>query len=183
MTDLFSSSAISAWYAPENRSRAIGWAFLFVLGVAGIDYIVLGPISFGPLYLFPILMVAGFLVRWQIFVVALLFSFLREADVTYAFQGWESVTRLIMWIVGYAGMGFFVREVVHNRQNVLEHLRRLQEQVQLRQDAEEQLRVLVASSPAAIVIVDGSGRIVDCNQAADGMFGADPQGLRGTPVR
>ena len=45
-------------------------------------------------------------------------------------------------------------------------------QVPLRQQAERQLRVLVESSPAAMLLLDRSGRILTANPAAERLFGA-----------
>ena len=58
---------------------------------------------------------------------------------------------------GFVGTGFFVSEIIRSRQMALEHVEEVETHSKLRQDAEEQLRILVDSSPAAIVTIDSSG--------------------------
>ena len=47
-------------------------------------------------------------------------------------------------------MGLFMHEVARGRRLSARHLRELEGEMNARRDAEEQLKVLVASSPAAI---------------------------------
>ena len=43
---------------------------------------------------------------------------------------------------------------------MMKHLEEIEAQIQLRKEAEEHLRVLVESSPAAILTVDSQGKIL-----------------------
>jgi two-component system sensor kinase FixL len=65
-----------------------------------------------------------------------------------------------------------------------EHLREIQEEQALRREAEEQLRVLVQSSPAGILTLDQKGVVLAANGSANALFGM-PEGstLKGRSVR
>ena len=67
---------------------------------------------------------------------------------------------------GFIGTGLFISELLRNRRMVLDHLNEVEMQVQARREAEEQLQVLVESSPAAIITLDGDGTILLANEAA-----------------
>ncbi len=47
--------------------------------------------------------------------------------------------------------------LIRNRQMIVEHLRSLEREQAQRREAEEQVRVLVKSSPAGILTLDGKG--------------------------
>ena len=63
--------------------------------------------------------------------------------------------------------GCFVTVLVRNHELVIEHLASIQAEQALRREAEEQLRLLAESSPAAILTTDGKGIVLAGNQAAD----------------
>src|ERR1700755_3584181 len=67
---------LSTIYAPENRPRLLAVAALLVTIVAAIDWWTEPYISLGFLYLFPIMIVGGFLSRTTIVAIALLFAVL-----------------------------------------------------------------------------------------------------------
>jgi signal transduction histidine kinase len=72
--------------------------------------------------------------------------------------------------ISYSASGLFVIALVRNRQLVSEHLSRIQEEQALRREAEEQLRLLVASSPATILTLDERGTVIAANGAAGSLF-------------
>ena len=53
---------------------------------------------------------------------------------------------------------------------------------QARLDAEEQIKVLIESSPAAIFMLDAGGKVLVANEAAHQLLGFRPDELRGAPV-
>jgi two-component system sensor kinase FixL len=60
----------------------------------------------------------------------------------------------------------------------------LQQQQALRRQAEDQLKILAESSPAAIMTLDETGRILAANQAARSLFGADAESdMAGTEIK
>jgi PAS domain S-box-containing protein len=82
-------------------------------------------------------------------------------------------------LAAFCGAGLFVQEVFANRRRTALHLETLEREVTARREAEEQLRILVSSSPIAILTVDASGNIVLANDAAERMFGTQTGTLEG----
>src|SRR5581483_8207807 len=60
----------------------------------------------------------------------------------------------------------FVSELLNNRRVVMKHVEELENEIRLRRDAEDQLQILVESSPAAIITIDATGTILLANHAA-----------------
>lgn len=155
---------IALLYSPPNRTRALAAAAILVVLIAGVDWVTKPNFSLNFLYLFPIMLAGGFLSRWQIGGLGVCCAVLGE--LFSPFPQADSATRMAMMSVAFTCTGLFVSELVHKRQLVVEHLQQLTEQVRQRQDAEQQIQILIETSPAAIVTVDSSGSIVLANQAA-----------------
>src|SRR5262245_37618899 len=164
-----------------------GRLWLFFLSAAAIALIAFidarleANVSLGFLYVFPILLSALFLSRWQLVAVAVVCAVLRERLSPYPWDS-EAAARTAMVTAAFLGTGLFVGELSRNRQRAIDHSRALERQVKLRQQAEEELRVLVESSPAAILTVDAEGRILLANQAAERLFASDAAALVGQPI-
>ena len=62
---------------------------------------------------------------------------------------------------GFVGTGLFISELIRNRRIAMTHVEELEGQIKLREDAEEQLRSLVESSPAAIVTIESGGSVLE----------------------
>jgi PAS domain S-box-containing protein len=170
------SSALSI-YSPANRRRLLSLAALMVIVVAAIDWWTKPYLSLGFLYLFPIMIAGGFLTRAQIVGLAILCAFLQEPFSNL--PPGETWPLLILSSTGYIGTGLLIFELVRNRRMVLDHLHEIETQQQARREAEQQLQVLVESSPAAIVTLDADGTILLANEAAQQMLapmGAPLQG-------
>ena len=153
----------SSIYSEDNRKRFLVAAAILIVVIAVVDWQTKPFISIGFLYLFPILLVAGFLPRWQMTLVALVCAVLQELFSELPSN--EAITRLLMASAGFVGTGLFVSEIIRNRQVTLQHLKELEIQIALRKEIEEQLQVLVESSPVAIVTVDSTGSILLANEA------------------
>lgn len=132
----------------RNRTPVLLVSGLILLIIAGADWWTMPYVSLGFLYLFPIMLAAAFLPRWVIVLLALgcawlsdLFSSLERSQVRFAFEA-----------LALAGCGLFVAELVRNRRLTLA--------------AQERLKALVETSPAAIVTVDDRGFIELANQSA-----------------
>src|SRR5215831_14037099 len=97
---------ILAVYAESNRRKNLLIAAILIVAIAMVDWRTLPYLSFGFLYLFPIMLVAGFLRRRQLVAVSLLCSALQEL-----FSGLPItpavIPRLAMVTAGYVGTGFF----------------------------------------------------------------------------
>jgi two-component system, LuxR family, sensor kinase FixL len=175
MTDLLSI------YTPANRSRMLVIATILIAAIAAVDWWATHYISLGFLYLFPIIIFGGFLPRTWIVVIALACAFLQEAFSNLPES--EAVIRLMFSSAGFVGTGLFISEMIRNRRNVLKHSEELEDQIKLRKDAEQQMRSLVESSPAAIVTVDSDGNVLLANEAAQQLLAPDAAPLHGQPVK
>lgn len=167
-------------YSESNRRKNLLIAAALIVAIAIVDWRTKPYIALGFLYLFPIMLVAGFLNRWQIVGISLLCSGLQE--VFSNLPASASASRLIMVTVGYIGTGFFISELVSKRRLVTQHVEDLESQVRFRRDAEQQLEALIESSPAAIVTVDSEGRIEQANHAAQQLLAPGSEPLRGQSI-
>ena len=128
------------------------------------------------------LLVGSVLEPWQIGATAVLCTFLGEFfdDVPWHLR--TGISRDLIYLIAFFGAGVFVREVNRNRRVVEQHLDEIERQSEARREAEEQLRVLIETSPAAIVTADGDGTVLMANEAAYRMLGASPEELAGKPI-
>jgi len=171
---------LTSIYLEANRTKLLVIAGLSVTAIAVVDWLTKPYISLGFLYLFPIMIVGGYLSRKQIIGIALVCAYLQEAFSDL--PGNEALVRLVFSSAGFIGTGLFISELLRNRRIVLKHIEELKDQVQLRQDAEEQLRMLVESSPAAIITIDSNGIILLANEAAQRLLAPETQPLRGQTI-
>jgi PAS domain S-box-containing protein len=167
-------------YAPANRARLIVVAGLLISAIAVVDWATKPYISLGFLYLFPIMILGGFLSRTQIVGVALVCAILQEAFSNLPEN--EAVVRLLFSSAGFVGTGLFVSELIRNRRIVMTHVEELEGQIKLREDAEGQLRSLVESSPAAIVTIDSDGNVLLANEAAQHLLAPEGKPLQGQEI-
>ncbi len=172
--NLFSNSSIA------KRKFVLTFAISLIAAIAFADWLTKPYISIGFLYLFPIMLVGGILRRWQIVLLSLLCAILQEAFSNLPPN--EAITRLLMASAGFIGTGLFVSETTRKRELALKHVDEVETQIKMRQEAEEQLRVLVESSPAAIVTVDATGRIRLANEAAQRLFAEGSTSIVGQPI-
>jgi PAS domain S-box-containing protein len=85
--------------------------------------------------------------------------------------------------LAYFCSGLFVVALVRNRELVMDHLENIERERSLRSEAEQQLRVLVESSPAAILTLDGKGTVLAANNAAKELFTiSDGDALQGRDI-
>jgi two-component system sensor kinase FixL len=170
----------SSIYSEANRRRFLGAAAVLIVVIAVVDWQTKPFISIGFLYLFPILLVAGFLPRWQMTLVALVCAVLQELFSELPSN--EAITRLLMASAGFVGTGLFVSEIIRNRQATLEHLKEPETQIGLRKEIEEQLQVLVESSPVAIVTIDSAGVVLLANEASQTLLAPGSATIVGQPI-
>jgi PAS domain S-box-containing protein len=148
--------------------------------VATVDWATKPYLSLGFLYLFPIMILGGFLSRLQILGIALVCAFMQEAFSNLPEN--EAVIRLLFSSAGFVGTGLFISELVLKRQIAMTHVEELQGQIKLREDAEEQLRSLVETSPAAIVTIGSDGKVLLANEAAQLLLAPGGAHLQGQAV-
>ena len=112
-------------YAPANRTKLLVIAGLLVTAIAVIDWLIEPYVSLGFLYLFPVMIVGGYLSRKQIIGVALVCALLQEAFSDLPEQ--EALVRLVFSSAGFIGTGLFISELLHNRRIILKHVEELKD--------------------------------------------------------
>jgi PAS domain S-box-containing protein len=158
-----------------DKRSALLRAGIMIIAIALVDWWVVGEIPLGFLYLAPMLAVGGALSPWQIGAIAALCTFLAEVFDDLAWNLRTGMSRDVLYFAAFVGAGLFVREVNRNRKIALEHLHEIEHQSDARREAEEQLRILIETSPAAIITADADGSVLMANEAAHRML-VVPQG-------
>lgn len=166
----------SILYAHRNRRKLLAAAALLFILIAFIDWRIEPYISLGFLYLFPIMLMAGFLSRTQIICVGLVCAVLDFTNLPKE----RPIVHFLFSSAGFMGTGLFVSEFVRNRRMLTR--KHLGDLMKLRRDADEQLQTLVETSPAAIVTIDVSGRILLANEAAQHLFAPGIGNLQGKDI-
>ncbi len=164
--------------SPPARRRARTASALAILSVAVVDWKVAQNLSLGFLYIFPILVLALFIPRGAIVTVAAASAVLRELLSPPPLDA-GSPARILMGLVAFGGAGLFVSELARNRRLALEHAAALRQQSELREEVQEQLRVLVESSPAAILTLDAHARVLLAHEAAHRLLSFEGHSLTG----
>ncbi len=143
----FMSRFESIW-EDRNRKAVLALSGVFVLLIALGDWWTKPFLSLGFLYLFAIMLAAGFLPRWALGLMAASCALLAEIFSSLN----RSFIRLGFETLALVGCGLFVAELLRNRRLTVE--------------ARERLRILVETSPAAILTIDQRGFIELANRAA-----------------
>ena len=142
--------------------------------VAFSDWAIGNTVSLAPVYIVPVMLGAIVLGPIEAAALAILGSFLRSLFDTPA-SHIEVILRFVFAFLGYYLSALFVAALVRNRELEVQHLTKIEREQQLRREAEEQLKILVESSPAAVLTVDGAGAVLAANGAALALF-AIPEG-------
>jgi len=171
-----------ALFLGGNRRSALIRAGIMIAAIALIDWLVVGEIPLGFLYLAPMLMVGAVLEPWQIGSIAAVCTFLAEIFDDFPWTLRTGLSREVLYFAAFLGTGLFVREVSRNRKIVLEQLREIEHQRDARREAEEQLRSLIESSPAAIVTANADGRVLMANEAAHRLLAVTQGELPGKTI-
>jgi two-component system, LuxR family, sensor kinase FixL len=153
-------------WEPRSRTTVLLASAAAVLVIAAVDWWTEPYFSLGFLYLFPIMLAAGFLPRWAIAILGIGCALLSERFSNL--DPSDSTIRLTFEALALAGCGLFTSELLRNRRLSLE--------------AQERLRVLVETSPAAIVTIDERGFIELANRAATELMAPRDGHLIGYPI-
>jgi PAS domain S-box-containing protein len=127
-------------------------------------------VSLGFLYIVPMLLASATLRRLQMMILATACGVLREMFSPVHGQP-GVVGRTIIGVAGFATAGFFVSELNRSRKLVTRHLEEREEQIQLRRQAEEELRAVIDTSPLAVLTIDSTGRVLLANESARQVLG------------
>lgn len=169
---------------PENAiqgKRVLPVALALVAALAAAEWHYGFDFSLGIFYMIPVLIASAALTRWQIVCFAA-FAALARAPFTPAASSLEFVLKFVMATMAYASTGLLLVEVSNNRRRLLESFARVQLEQKLRRRAEEQLRTLAESSPAAILTLNAQAEVLAANRAAEEMLGVRPAALIGMRV-
>jgi PAS domain S-box-containing protein len=163
-----------------RRSRVVAIAAVMIATIGLLDWKVAKEVSFGFLYFFPIFLIASCYGQWQIAVVAAICAILRE--ILGPYNHVYLLPRLFLAWGSYTAAGWLVRGVLANFQKVRDQLLEIQERDRLLRDSEEQLRVLIETSSAAILTLDNTGKIVQANEAGSRLLGPPQEELLGENI-
>jgi PAS domain S-box-containing protein len=156
--------SIERLWNERNRYPVLIISGILIVVIAIIDWRTERYVSLGFLYLFPIMFAAAFLPRWLIASIGFVCALLAEE-----FSSLEpSPVRLTFVALALVGCGLFVAELVRNRR--------------LNLASQARLKVLVETSPAAIVTVDDRGFIELANAAAVELLNPRGGNLIGDPI-
>ena len=169
-------------FAQGTRTRVLQRAAICIALIAIVDWRFDVNISFGFLYLFPMLMVGSCLTPWQIALVAAICTGLVEAFDSFAWTLSVGIPRLILTFAAFTGAGMFVFDSARNRRQASQHLAEVEHEMDLRREAEGQLKVLVESSPACIFTLDAGGKVLLANDAAHRLLGVEVGQLTGRSI-
>ena len=169
------------WYLDKRRAAVLAKAGLLIACIAILDWRVDLNISFGFLYLFPILLLGTILSTWQILAVAVFCTIL--ADQFDPFPASLAVLpQDLLVFTALMGAGLVSHQVARRRRTEADSLRRMESESAARREAEEQLEFLIDSSPAAILTMNDSGGILLANPTAHRLFGMNGQFLPGRNI-
>jgi signal transduction histidine kinase len=157
-------------------------AILVVL-TALVDWAVGRNVSLAVLYIVPMMLGAVVLRPAQIVCLAVVCAYLRSLFDTPGSPA-ELALRFVFAMLAYIVSGLLVSGLVRNHELIRSHLRGVQVEQKLRHEAEEQLKILADSSPAAILTVDGNGMVLAANAAANSLFMIPPgETVQGRKIR
>lgn len=167
--------------SPAARRNILICGLTVLVLLVFLEWLLKADVSLGILYTVPVAISALVITRRQVLMMAVVCAFVRGQFTPYLSTA-EASARFLMATLAYAAAGLLVVEVSTNRRTLVEHFARLNLEQQLRRKAEEQLRILVESSPAAILTIDADAVIVAANRAAHEMFGFGPSSMTGASV-
>jgi two-component system sensor kinase FixL len=165
-----------------GRKSVLFRAGFLIAAIALVDWRLANDLPLGFLYLLPMLMVGRVLRPWQIAGVAVLCTVVTENFDQFVWSIRIGMPRDVLYFAAFFCVGLFVYEVNRNRQVVIEHLHEIERQRDARREAEEQLTVLIESSPAAIITADSGGCVLMANEAAHRMLALDSATLPGRSI-
>jgi signal transduction histidine kinase len=151
--------------------------------IATVDWYAGTHASLGVFYIVPMVIGATVLPASGITFLAIVCSTFRSLFDLPRPPHLEELLRFIFATLAYASSGLLVAALIRNREMTIRHLANLRHEQELRREAEEQLRILAESSPAAILTVDSSGIVLAANRATNALF-MIPEGetMKGRPI-
>ncbi|MFZ0274938.1 MAG: ATP-binding protein [Acidobacteriaceae bacterium] len=171
-----------AFFSGSTRGIVLRAAVL-IAAIAVLDWRIVDEIPLRLLYLLPMLMVGNVLGPWRLAAVAALCTFLAETFDDFPWNPRTGISRDVLYFVAFFGAGLFVREVNRNRRTVQQQIEEIERQSEARREAEEQLKIIIESSPAAILTADAQGTVLMANEAAHRMLAVTSGQLPGKLIQ
>ena len=168
-------------FSETNRVWLYAIAAVCLAVIGWLDWFVIN-VSLGFLYIVPMLLASATLRRLQMLILATLCGVLREIFSPIHNQP-GILGRILIGVAGFAMAGFFVSELNRSRKLVTRHLEEREQQIQLRRQAEEELRAVIETSPLAVLTLDSAGRVLLANESAKQVLGFQQPLLPGQDVR
>ena len=168
-------------YLEARRSQVLAVAVALLIVVATADWLLEPLIPLRFFYILPIVFASGSLSRMEVAIFAVLCTAIRAYSSGEEHEAGE-LTRALTLITTYVSTGLFVGEVLRSHRQTTQLMRELQREQKMREDAEGDLRALVASTPIAVLTLDETGRVLHANEASHRLIGCDEGELEGQPV-
>lgn len=127
-------------------------------------------VSLGVLYVLPVMVAATAFSTVELVLLSAICAVLRGTMIA-ANGPLDSLLRGMLAFSAYIGTGLFIVQLVKNRTLAVQHVAELKQEEALRLEAEDQMKLLAESSPAAIFTLDENASILTANDAAREMLG------------
>ena len=169
-----SLSRMLTFLLKSKRTHFLIAVAVMILTIAFLDWVSGTGLPLAGLYVLPMLIAAVTLTPRSIVALAFVCAFLRcladppSSPIEYGLHFVFSMT-------SYVISGLFAVALIRNRKMTLEYFEQIEHEQQLRSEAQEQLKTLVDSSPAAILTLNHDGVVLAANQAANVLFGLPPE--------
>jgi two-component system, LuxR family, sensor kinase FixL len=165
-----------------DRTKVLGWAAVSIAVIALVDWYFENDISFGFLYLFPMLMAGGCMTKWQLGGVAAVCTALTEAFDPFPWTMQAGLSRVILTFAAFFGTGLFRFASARSRRLAALQMEEIEREIDLRRKTEEQLEHLISNSPATIFTLDPNGKVLLANDAAHRLLGVTKGKLEGQTI-
>lgn len=166
-------------FARVGRKAALIQSGLLIFLIALIDWKVEVHVPLGFLYLLPLVLAGGVLNPWQLAILSSGCMVLAEMFDGFRWSLQSGIPRDVLYFSAFFGAGLFARNMVLSRQASAIHIQQIESENQARRDAEEQLKILIESSPIAILTANAEGSILLANDAAHRLFNLSSHDLPG----
>jgi two-component system, LuxR family, sensor kinase FixL len=168
-------------YGESHRLTVCAISSVLIALIAWADWGLPVDYSVGFLYLLPVLFAGAALNSVQILALAAFCGFLhRVFDPLTSAPG--AAGRLVVAVTSFAMTGFVVTQLNQRRRLLSAHLVEVEQQILLRKEAELQVRILIETSPLAILTLDHTGRVALANESAGQLLGFEEEPLQGHRV-
>jgi two-component system, LuxR family, sensor kinase FixL len=169
------------WYADGNAQRLTSFGLVLIAVIAIFDSVLIPDLGLGFLYFIPLCIAAAFMSSWQIVVVAAICAMFGGAF-SHLQTDPERVSRCLISFGAFVFVAIVIRRIAVVNRSASRHLNDLEQEVSLRHRAQEQLEILINSSPAAVVALSPEGQIVLANKSAHDLLAVEPGGLIGQSI-